>query len=150
MIGQYMKQLRLQHQMTQAELAERLGLSTSAVGMYEQGRREPEISVITQMCRVFNVPADSLLFGETNKVTEVRDVIRDVQDRLLNGSPLTLDGEPLSPERMQQLADAIRVSAAVVLDRQDLREKDLDAEETNAGAPDELPEKPDDPVHDLL
>ena len=41
MIGQRIAALRKDALMSQAELARELGVSPSAVGMYEQGRREP-------------------------------------------------------------------------------------------------------------
>ena len=106
--------------MTQAQLAEQLGLSASAVGMYEQGRREPDLSVILQLCRIFDVPADLLLnemVEPVQKSLEIKDVIQDIQDRLLASGELTLDGTPMSVEDIHRLINAIEVSTAVVLDQ---------------------------------
>ena len=41
MLGEQIRRLRTGARMTQGDLAARLGISKSAVGMYEQGRREP-------------------------------------------------------------------------------------------------------------
>ena len=44
-MGQFasiLKQLRLQKGLTQPQLAERLGISRSAISMYERGEREPD------------------------------------------------------------------------------------------------------------
>ena len=41
--------------MTQAALAKRLGLSPSAVGMYEQGRREPSAQTLVDLARELGV-----------------------------------------------------------------------------------------------
>ena len=41
MFGARMATLRRAAGISQAQLAERLGVSPSAIGMYEQGRREP-------------------------------------------------------------------------------------------------------------
>ena len=80
MFADKMKELRLKHHMTQADLAERLGLSASAVGMYEHGRREPDLSVILQLCQIFNVPADTLLGNPVSEQSyEIKDVIQDIQ-----------------------------------------------------------------------
>ena len=44
MLGARIAALRRQAGMNQGELAKKLGISPSAVGMYEQGRREPNSS----------------------------------------------------------------------------------------------------------
>lgn len=50
--------------MSQAELAKKLGVSPSAVGMYEQGRREPSAETLVAISRVFRVSTDYLLTGK--------------------------------------------------------------------------------------
>ena len=40
------KELRIKKGYTQAQLGEKLGISPSAVGMYEQGRRQPDSRII--------------------------------------------------------------------------------------------------------
>jgi transcriptional regulator with XRE-family HTH domain len=118
MFAERMKQLRRSRHMTQAELAEQLGLSASAIGMYEQGRREPELSVIMQLCSIFNVPADFLLgTAQAQECLEIKDVIQDIQERLLAADELTLDGNPMSHQDINQLIDAIQMGTNLVLNR---------------------------------
>lgn len=57
--------LRIGKGWSQGELARRIGVSASAVGMYEQGRREPSLSLVVQLAREFGVSTDYLLTGET-------------------------------------------------------------------------------------
>lgn len=49
---------------SQMELARRLHISPSAVGMYEQGRREPSLQGLVELAAVFGVSADYLLTGK--------------------------------------------------------------------------------------
>lgn len=56
--------LRIGKGWSQAELARRIGVSASALGMYEQGRREPSLSIVVQLAREFGVSTDYLLTGE--------------------------------------------------------------------------------------
>ena len=63
MLGQRIAALRKQAGMNQKELAARLGISPSAVGMYEQGRREPSAEKLVELARLFGVSLDSLLTG---------------------------------------------------------------------------------------
>ena len=63
MLGERISLLRRGRGWSQAELAHRLKISTSAVGMYEQGRREPSLSGLVTLSRVLEVSADYLLTG---------------------------------------------------------------------------------------
>lgn len=56
-------QLRQSVQMNQFQLAQALHLSPSTIGMYEQGRRTPNIDILIQMSKLFNVSLDYLLTG---------------------------------------------------------------------------------------
>lgn len=64
MLGTRIALLRRQKQLSQLELARLLGVSASAVGMYEQGRREPSAQALVAMARIFGVSTDHLLTGE--------------------------------------------------------------------------------------
>ena len=76
--------LRRQAGMTQAELAERLGISKSSVSMYERGNREPEFDLLQAMADLFGVSAGVLLGREDEplvnndpELTEYLEVLRD-------------------------------------------------------------------------
>ncbi len=64
MLGARIAALRLGAGMSQAELAKRLSVSASAVGMYEQGRREPSADRIVALAEIFGVTTDYLLTGQ--------------------------------------------------------------------------------------
>ncbi len=63
MLGARIAALRREAGMNQAELAARLGISPSAVGMYEQGRREPSADMLVEIADLFHVSVDFLLRG---------------------------------------------------------------------------------------
>ena len=63
MVGLRISQLRKQKNMTQRDLARALNLSPSAIGMYEQGRRQPSAELIVAICREFSVSTQWLLTG---------------------------------------------------------------------------------------
>lgn len=65
MLGNRIALLRWKHGMSQAVLADRLNISTSAIGMYEQGRRMPSLDMVVRLAREFDVTTDYLLTGET-------------------------------------------------------------------------------------
>ena len=64
MLGERICLLRRRHGWSQAELAKRLRISPSTVGMYEQGRREPSLEGAVELSRAFGVSVDYLLTGK--------------------------------------------------------------------------------------
>ena len=60
------KRLRISSKLTQAEMAEKLGISRSTIGMYETGAREPDFETLEKIADFFNVDIDYLL-GRTEK-----------------------------------------------------------------------------------
>lgn len=64
MIGLRIAILRVEKGWSQAELAKRIGVSASAVGMYEQGRREPSLALLVCLAQTLGVTTDYLLTGE--------------------------------------------------------------------------------------
>ena len=53
--------LRKRNGLSQAQLAEKTGLTRSAIGMYETGRREPDFETLEVFADFFNVNMDTLL-----------------------------------------------------------------------------------------
>lgn len=78
MLRKQIELLRRKKGWSQAELANRLHISPSTIGMYEQGRREPPIDILVAMSNEFDVSIDYLITGtyrisvdtETNLVKE--------------------------------------------------------------------------------
>lgn len=65
MMGLRIAALRRAAGWNQAELAQKLGISSSAVGMYEQGRREPAVDMLIKLSELFDVSIDYLVTGKT-------------------------------------------------------------------------------------
>lgn len=62
--GDNLKRYRKQHNLTQAELAEKLGTSKQVISRYEAGQRSPKISVAAQFAQALGVPLASLSDAE--------------------------------------------------------------------------------------
>lgn len=63
-MGERIAQLRQRKGLSQAKLATAVGLSASAIAMYEQGRREPSVNIIIALARALDVTIDFLLTGQ--------------------------------------------------------------------------------------
>jgi len=63
MLGARIAKLRRRIGMSQRQLADTLGVSPSAVGMYEQDRREPSLEKLLRLAELLHVPVGYLLTG---------------------------------------------------------------------------------------
>lgn len=63
-IGKFIAECRKQNGFTQAELAERLGLSDKAISKWENGRGLPDATNMLELCNIFNINVNDLLNGE--------------------------------------------------------------------------------------
>ena len=103
MLGQRIAMLRRQNGFSQAELAARLQVSSSSVGMYEQGRREPSAALLVAMAREFHVSTDYLLTGQPGHSTDrlLDELLDAAQERLHRRS------DPFSRQELAVLLAAI-------------------------------------------
>lgn len=63
-IGKFIKQLRTENKMTQADLAEKLGVSNRAVSKWENGLNMPDVSLLRPICEIFDITINELLSAE--------------------------------------------------------------------------------------
>lgn len=71
LLGARVAQLRRDHGLTQAQLAEALGISQQMVGSYEVGRRRIPVSMLQSLAQALSVAVDELL-GQTAKARAKR------------------------------------------------------------------------------
>ena len=100
------KNLRKDNSLTQAELAKKLGVAPSTVGMYERGQREPDFETLEKIAVYFSVNMNTLL-GKDNVFDKAGGYISGVKIPVLGkvaaGIPITaveniLDYEEISTE----------------------------------------------------
>lgn len=75
MIADRIIELRKGDGMTQTQLASKLNISASAVGMYEQGRRVPSIDMLIRMSKIFDVSLDYLITGSEHRQSGRKEAI---------------------------------------------------------------------------
>ena len=87
-MGQIIRRLRKERNLTQEELAEQLGVTFQAVSKWENDTGMPDISQVVPIAHVFGVSTD-VLFGTfgTNDTEEVRKIVNKAQALL--SRPLT-------------------------------------------------------------
>lgn len=75
-IGQRIKELRLEKEITQASLAKHIGVTQKAIDFWEKNINEPKASYIINIAKFFNVTTDFLLGIEDengNKTKEIKE-----------------------------------------------------------------------------
>ena len=93
MLGERIGALRRARGLSQAELAALLKISPSAMGMYEQGRREPSLQTVVELARYLAVSTDFLLTGqavtqmERDRLAELLELWVETADRRLERRP---------------------------------------------------------------
>ena len=63
-IGKFIAECRKKQNMTQMQLAEKLGITDRAVSKWETGRAMPDSSIMLQLCGELNITVNDLLSGE--------------------------------------------------------------------------------------
>ena len=124
------KRLRISAGLTQVEMAKKLGISRSTIGMYETGAREPDFETLEKIADFFNVDTDYLL-GRTDKITilpetagqnyidnrsltrkderDIKKILDQTREQLLSQEGLMFDGDPASPEAIDSILAAMQI-----------------------------------------
>ena len=66
-VGKFIKEIRLNNNLTQKEFAEKLGVTFQAVSKWENGKNIPDIALLKEISKIFNVNIDEILDGESKK-----------------------------------------------------------------------------------
>lgn len=77
LLGDKIKELRIEARYTQEELARRLNVTKASISAYERNARQPSLDVVISIARVFNVSTDYLLLSKSNMIVEVTGLDSD-------------------------------------------------------------------------
>ena len=62
--GMFISELRKEKSLTQAQLAEKLGITDRAVSKWETGRSLPDAAIMLELCEILGITVNELLSGE--------------------------------------------------------------------------------------
>lgn len=66
-IGKFIAKKRKEHNFTQEQLAERLGVSNKTISKWETGKCLPDYSIVESLCRSLDITMAELLDGEEDE-----------------------------------------------------------------------------------
>lgn len=82
--GNTLKTLRLHENLTQAQLAQKLGLTKSVVSAYETSLRMPSYEVLIHIAKLFHVSTDFLLGIESKQEIDLSGISKGEVEAILN------------------------------------------------------------------
>lgn len=82
-VNERIKQLRIDNNLTQSDLAEKVGLTYVQIGRYEKGKSNPSADVLQKLANALNTSTDYLMNGESEQVEAQlidKELIRQFQE----------------------------------------------------------------------
>jgi len=105
--------LRMMHKnMTQEELANKLGVSRQTISKWELNQGNPELSKIKEICTLFNCKSDELLFGDmkiTNEAYSEIEIERLDAFDYIKHTVISTEPEDDSIARINKLANDLNI-----------------------------------------
>lgn len=92
--NEQLKKLREERNLSQSDFAKDIGLTRSAISMYELGKREPNLETLKKFANFFNVSIDELI--DTNNKNKFQNKEYITLHRLV---------DELHPEDLQDVID---------------------------------------------
>jgi len=124
-ISKRLKNLRTKRGLTQAQLAQKVNVSPSSIGMYEQGRREPKNSILVRICKELNASGDYILDinndNEKNTLNfdNFNSVVTDFIEFMKSKKHVMINGVPVDKINRKKIATALKVAIAIALSESD-------------------------------
>lgn len=100
--------------MNQEELAKRLGLSKSAISMYEKGAREPSLEVLEAIADTFNVDMNTLTDSKTS--ADLNDEVQEYLEHLKNRSEMRMLFSVAKGATKEDIMQAVKIIEALKKD----------------------------------
>ena len=73
-IGKFIAESRKEKNMTQQELADKLGVTDRAVSHWENGRRLPDYSIIEKLCDELNININELFYAKKIDDSDYKEI----------------------------------------------------------------------------
>ncbi|MBR2735511.1 MAG: helix-turn-helix transcriptional regulator [Clostridia bacterium] len=106
-LNKTIKSARIRSGLTQKQLAEKINTSPSAIGMYEQGRREPNYDTLSKLCNALNLPVCDFLSEDDG--FNMDKVLKYILKSLESEKNVFLNGELLNEQEKKNVAYVIKL-----------------------------------------
>ena len=90
-IGKFLAELRHEKELTQEQLAERLGTSNRTISRWENGNYMPPVEMLAELSEFYGVSINEIISGKRLEISEEKKVADDNLKEILSDSPFTLE-----------------------------------------------------------
>lgn len=125
MLNERLKQLRNEKELSQYEVAKRLGFSRGQLANYEQGSRQPDYDTLTKLADFYGCTIDYLLGRSDSK-----QLTKDEQDLIVDSKKLTIkqvqDKYKLTVGDRAATNEEVEVALKLIRSVPDLKQNEID------------------------
>ncbi len=107
-IGRFIQECRKKENMTQMQLAEKLGVTDRAVSKWETGRSLPDAAIMLELCALLHITVNDLLSGE---VVSMENYNKEMETKLIEA----VKAKEEADKRLLALEWVIAILSLVVL-----------------------------------
>ena len=90
-IGRFIANCRKERNLTQEQVAEKLGVSNKTVSRWENGNGFPDVSLLQPLCELLNISVNELLLGEKIPEDNFRKKVEENTIRILEECRFSLE-----------------------------------------------------------
>lgn len=90
-IGRFIANCRKERNLTQEQVAEKLGVSNKTVSRWETGNGFPDVSLLQPLCELLNISVNELLLGEKIPEDNFRKKVEENTIRILEECRFSLE-----------------------------------------------------------
>ena len=104
--GENLKKIRESRGLTQKQLADKLNIASSTVGMYEQGRRQPDLNTLIKMSDKLLIPISMLIKTKYKlyiKSIQIDEIIIELINFIQNQDCVYWKDKKLSTEKINNI-----------------------------------------------
>ena len=89
-MGSFLAELRKEHDLTQAELGEKLGVTNKTVSRWETGNYMPPVEMLEELSNLYNLTINELLSGKKLSTEEYKEMAETNIKETLKASAFSL------------------------------------------------------------
>lgn len=116
--GENLREHRIAVGLTQAQLAQKIGVSKACIGMWENNDRKPDIISLKQLANIFGCTTDELLdtaeicaerqdYEDQTEETETPENSADIKNILLEQAAQIRQESKKTPDKLPELTEAL-------------------------------------------
>lgn len=106
----YLRKLRKYNRLTMKQLGDLVGVTESAIGLYETGKRKPSYEMLLKLSEALGCTVDDIVRGDEKSPSEEDELVEELQ--MLRDDPgrraLLHATRGMTPEQVKQMTEFLK------------------------------------------